>query len=235
MNQPWKFFTRIGALLSLALAVTSCSDSSSPAGRPPFFSFDPAKAPVVPRSVTTLAKECNIVEHYVPYGKYCRRAPKKITPRYITIHSTQNRSADAWQHARALDNGRIRGGKIGYLSWHFTVDQYVSVQHLPIREMGHHADYGGPGNKYSIGIEMCEHRGNSLPKTLDRTAKLTAILMKKENIPLRNVVPHYYWTKKKCPVPLLDNGYPGYKWKWFLSRVDYYYRCMNGNQSFLDT
>lgn len=155
-----------------------------------------------------------------------------MNPRYITIHSTQNRNADAWQHGVALKNGRIRQ-RGTYLSWHFSVDQYVSLQHIPLTEQAVHAG-NAAGNAYSLGIEMCEHRGNNMVKTFDRTAKLTAILMKQNNIPLRNVVPHYYWTRKNCPVPLLDNKRPGYKWSWFMSRVDYYYRCINSGISFLD-
>jgi N-acetylmuramoyl-L-alanine amidase len=45
------------------------------------------------------------------------------------------------------------------------------------------------------------------------------------------VVPHYHWPRagrkplhKNCPHFLLDNGKPGKKWSWFLSRVNYYYQ-----------
>ncbi len=144
-----------------------------------------------------------------------------MTPLFITIHFSAYKRAVAMQHARALNNGALR------CNWHFTVDPYVAIQHLPLDETGKHADRGGPGDKYSIGIEMCEKRGQSLAKTFDRAAKLAAWLMHEEGIPLRNVVPHYYWTGKQCPRHLLDNGRPGFKWSWFISRVDYYYRCIN--------
>ena len=36
---------------------------------------------------------------------------------------------------------------------------------------------------------MCENRGNSREATLDRTAKLTALLMAEYGIPLSRVVP----------------------------------------------
>ena len=39
------------------------------------------------------------------------------------------------------------------------------------------SDFNGPGNNYSIGVEMCEHRGNSRQRTLERTAKLCASLI----------------------------------------------------------
>lgn len=148
-----------------------------------------------------------------------------MTPSFITVHSTQNVGADALQHARALNNGALRH------DWHFTIDPRIAIQHIPLNESGRHADSGGPGDRFSIGIEMCEKRGDNLVSTFDRTAKTVAVLMKEYDIPLRNVVPHYYWTRKNCPIVLMDGGRPGFKWSWFISRVDYYYRCINGGRS----
>ena len=160
-----------------------------------------------------------------------------MKPRYITIHSTQNYSADAWRHSLALKRGALRspkrrgGNRIGYLIWHFTVDDKVAIQHMPTSEQGEHADFDGPGNRYSVGIEMCEHRGCNRSATIERTAKLTAKLMHDHGIPLSRVVPHYHWPRrgkspahKNCPHFLMDNGRPGKKWRWFQSRVNYYYK-----------
>lgn len=162
-----------------------------------------------------------------------------MTPRYITIHSTQNYSADARKHSLALKRGALRapkrkgGNRIGYLIWHFTVDDKVALQHMPTNEQGEHADFDGPGNRYSIGIEMCEHRGCKLSITVDRTARLAAYLMCKHGISLRHVVPHYHWPRrganppnKNCPHFLLENGRPGRKWRAFLAKVDSYYQQM---------
>ena len=69
-----------------------------------------------------------------------------MKPRYITIHSTQNWTADASRHSLALKRGALRapkrrgGNRIGYLIWHFTVDDTVAIQHLPTSEQGEHAD-----------------------------------------------------------------------------------------------
>jgi N-acetylmuramoyl-L-alanine amidase len=190
-------------------------------------------------SMSSLMRSVNLKSDLVPKGTVGRRVVRPMSPRYITIHSTQNWTADAWQHSLALKNGALRapkrkgGNRIGYLIWHFTVDDKVAVQHLPTNEQGEHADFNGPGNNYSIGIEMCEQRGSNLNATMDRTAKLAAYLMIKNNIPLRNVVPHYHWPRrgahppnKNCPHFLMDNGKPGRKWKAFLGKVDYYYRQM---------
>ncbi|MEM9479090.1 MAG: N-acetylmuramoyl-L-alanine amidase [Verrucomicrobiota bacterium] len=182
-------------------------------------------------------REINLVKRYIQKGRHGRKYHRSMKPRYITVHSTQNYSGDAWDHARALENGKLRaykrrgGNRIGYLTWHFTVQEDVAIQHLPTNEQGEHADFDGPGNNYSIGIEMCEHHGNSRTQTTDRTAKLCASLMHQYNIPLKNVVPHYHWPRKgqspehkNCPHFLLDNGKPGRKWKGFLAQVNSHYK-----------
>ncbi|MES2981721.1 MAG: N-acetylmuramoyl-L-alanine amidase [Verrucomicrobiota bacterium] len=184
-----------------------------------------------------MMREVRLKVDMVPRGTHGRRVVRPMRPRYITIHSTQNYSAGAEKHSLALKRGALRapkrrgGNRIGYLIWHFTVDQGLAIQHMPTSEQGEHADFDGPGNRYSIGIEMCEERGSNKQATVERTAKLTAILMKKNGIPLKNVVPHYHWPRrgtsqlhKNCPHFLMDDGRPGKKWRWFQGRVNYYYQ-----------
>lgn len=214
------FLLELGALFGLA----SCSQSA-PTRNAPMISFRPSNVPLVTRSPSQLLRECNVRQHHMPSGCALRCKSRPMKARFITVHNTENPGADAMQHARALNNGALRN------NWHFTVDQSVTVQHIPLNETGRHADAGGPGDMYSIGIEMCEKRGESIPRTFDRAAKLIAWHMYKYDIPLRNIVPHYYWTRKRCPHLLLDNGVPGGKWAWFISRVDYYGRCINGGKS----
>ena len=162
--------------------------------------------------MSRMLRDVKLKTDVVRRGTHGRKVVRPMTPRYITIHSTQNYSADACKHALALKNGALRspktrnGNRIGYL-------------------------FNGPGNRLSIGIEMCEHRGSSRSATLERTAKLTAVLMKKNGIPLKNVVPHYHWPRagkhppnKNCPHYLMNNGRPGAKWRGFLGRVNYYYQ-----------
>lgn len=223
INASILFRISISGLCAM-LALSSCSDSGGPKPAP-MISFHSANIPVVQRSVSQLKRECNVNAMPIPSSNPVRQRAGKMSPKFITIHSTQNMGADAFQHSRALNAGRLRH------TWHFTIDPSVSIQHIPLNETGRHADSGRLGDRFSIGIEMCEKRGDSIVRTYDRTAKLCAYLMKEHNIPLRNVVPHYYWTRKDCPKPLLDHGRPGYKWGWFISRVDYYYRCVNGGQS----
>ncbi len=192
------------------------------------------------RKVTPLQLlgEVNLKQSFIRPGSVGRRLYRPMKPRYVTIHATENfdAQATAWQHARALHNGalkahkRVGGNRIGYLTWHFTMQQDLGVQHLPTSEQGEHADFDGPGNNYSIGIEMCENRGNSIPQTIDHAAKLAAYLMWEHDIPLGNVVPHYHWRRvgvspehKDCPHFLLDGKRPGPTWDWFLARVKAHY------------
>ena len=178
-----------------------------------------------------------ITKAFIPSGQHGRHRRLSMVPRYVTIHSTQNYSlgADALTHAELLKRGGLKSehNSLGYLTWHFTVDQHSIYQSLPTNEQGQHADYDGPGNKSSIGIEMCENEGNSREKTVDRTARLTAMLMKRHGIPLSNVVPHQHWRRirtsdgldlghKNCPHFLMDNGKPGAKWQGFLNKVKSY-------------
>lgn len=178
-----------------------------------------------------------ITKAFIPDGRYGRHRTRFMSPRYITIHSTQNTGtgAGARTHARLLQRGGLKGEKnsLGYLTWHFTVDDHSIYQTLPTNEQGQHADYEGTGNRKSIGIEMCENRDNSRSGTLARTARLTAELMRRHRIPLRNVVPHQHWEQirysdgknlghKNCPHFLMTNGKPGAKWQAFLNQIKRY-------------
>ena len=225
--------------LLVALACSQCMLTGPYGGGQVHFDTTPlVSRPPGSVPMSKMYREVNLKADMVKRGTHGRKVYRPMSARYITIHATENPSANAAQHALALKNGALRspkhpngGNRIGYLIWHFTVDDHQAIQHMPISEQGEHADFDGPGNRLSIGIEMCENRGSNLRTTIERTAKLTAILMKKNHIPLCNVVPHYHWPRhgkhppnKNCPHFLLDNGRPGAKWRWFLSRVNDYYQ-----------
>jgi N-acetylmuramoyl-L-alanine amidase len=193
---------------------------------------------VAPRRVGPAAAELKITQDIIPPGQCGRSLHRPMRPTFITIHSTDNRSrsANALNHALAMNKGlRGRHNRTGYLTWHFTVDDHSIYQTLPTNETGEHADYEGPGNRSSIGIEMCVNRGNDIGSTVDRTAQLTARLMRQYDIPLDHVVPHMHWHMirykdgrdlgfKKCPRILLDGGRLGPKWSAFIAKVSSYSR-----------
>ncbi len=223
------------APIALSVLLTCCGGGPPPSA-PRSLSPSPGYHPVTTGSprYSPQRDRLGIVKAYIPHGRYGRRRVRRMDPRYITIHSTQNfsRSGNAYAHAQMLRQGRLKGPRnsLGYVCWHYTVDDHSIYQTLPDNEQGQHADYEGPGNRYSIGIEMCENRGNSRSRTLDRTAPLVAQLMHTHKIPLSRVVPHNHWRMirytdgrdlghKNCPYFLLTNGRPGYKWRAFLGTV----------------
>jgi N-acetylmuramoyl-L-alanine amidase len=224
--EPLRSACLLGALV---LAVGGCSSTGGP-GR--------GSGGLGGRgSLARNAANLGIRVDLIPEGRYGRHLKRPMRPRFITVHATETygSSANAATMARALRNGNLTAthNLLGYLTWHFSVDQGSVYQSLPLNERGEHADYEGQGNKESIGIEMCENRGNSITATVDRTAKLCAVLMAEYGIPLQNVVPHYHWEQirprtgknlghKSCPHFLMDNGKPGAKWQGFLRKVDGY-------------
>ncbi len=196
--------------------------------------------PQSPVPLEKLREEVRVQEDMIQKGRFGRRLDRPMTPQYITIHSTQNYTGDAFAHAKALKRGALKGGVCGYMCWHYTVQDNTAIQHIPTNERGEHADFDGPGNRYSIGIEMCEHKGNNQARTIDRTAKLAATLMMEHNIPLENVVPHYHWPRrgyttpnKNCPHFLMDDGEPKATWKWFQGRVEGHYNRLVAYQKLL--
>jgi N-acetylmuramoyl-L-alanine amidase len=237
-------------LLACVVVILSCRSGGGGGG---FSMSGPASAPwqsryndrlLGPVTPDQLLREVNIRPDLIPAGRVGRTWYRPMKPRYITIHSTQNYTGNAYNHALALKRGALRatrrpgGNRIGYLTWHFTVQDNVAIQHLPCREQGEHADFDGPGNNYSIGIEMCEHKGNDLALTIDKTARLAAYISYVYQIPLSNVVPHYHWPRrgqnppnKNCPHFLLENGRPGSRWRWFLGRVQLHYKRIQPGQA----
>lgn len=176
----------------------------------------------------------NLQQWIVPPGKVGRRKEFPLRAQYVTIHSTGNRGATAAQHASGMARGAFRGrskwNRTGYMTWHFTVDDKVAIQSLPLNIQGEHADHDGPGNNTSIAIEICEFRdARRQAAALDRAARLTAWLLRDRGIPLDHVVPHYHWPQrhfrnyqKDCPRILLERGRPGPRWEAYVRKIGSY-------------
>jgi len=215
----------IPLVLSIALLLGSCS---TPKREATVSGSETLSQNAAPASV-------NLRQMIVPHGKYGRHIEFPLHATYITIHSTDNPNATALQHARGMAVGAFRGktkwNRTGYMTWHFTVDDVQAIQSLPLNIQGEHADHDGPGNNTSIGIEICELRNPARQAAaLERAARLTAWLMRDQNIPLDHVVPHYHWpqwhfhgNQKNCPRILLEHGKPGPRWEAFLQKINGYY------------
>ncbi|MEH7105097.1 N-acetylmuramoyl-L-alanine amidase [Bacillus velezensis] len=141
-----------------------------------------------------------ITKDFIPVG-HNNRPGNAMNPAYITVHNTANteKGANAAMHARYVKNPGTA------TSWHFTVDEKEVYQHLPLNENGWHAgDGNGPGNRSSIGIEICENSDGNFEKAVTNAQWLIKKLMKEQGISLSNVVPHKHWSGKQCPHKLLD-------------------------------
>lgn len=163
----------------------------------------------------------NLEAHPIPAGRH-NRPGTRIRPTSITVHNTGNvrPGADALMHAKFLirQGYYIHQGKRVVVSWHFTADDRRVVSHLPIDEMGFHAH--SRANQTSIGVEICMHRGIDQDAAFLRAARLIAALCHDLRFGRDQVVTHYHWTRKRCPVLLLDNGaVPGVGWQKFLDLV----------------
>lgn len=162
----------------------------------------------------------NIIKDNIPAGRGNRPA-FLMSPKWITVHDTGNvkAGADALSHARYVKSDAAANLPV---SWHFTVDEKNIVQHLPLNEAGYHAGDGrnGPGNRQSIGIEICMDAGGDRLKAEANAAELTARLIKTERILLKFpecVKQHFHWSGKNCPQVL--RGRPG-GWEGFLREVE---------------
>jgi N-acetylmuramoyl-L-alanine amidase len=178
----------------------------------------------------------------LPPNVHGRLVNRTMRPAYITIHSTENRGATAYNHAQLLlrkgmrSRNNPRFGRSGWITWHYTVDDRGAWQHLLPTEQGDHADYGGPGDRSSIGIEICEFRNKAQQaKAIDNAARLAASLADRYGIPSSRIVPHHHWPRwdfrngKPCPRIFLerDRRAPGgwregSRWTDFVRLVDRY-------------
>ena len=153
-----------------------------------------------------------IIQDLIPKGRR-NRPGYKLAVKYITIHDTANPQAGANAKAHA---GYLRGATAAAIpaSWHFTVDDKVIYQHLPLTENGWHCGDGtnGPGNRQSIGIEICENSDGNRAQAEANAAWLTAKLLKDYGLKITDVKQHYDWNKKNCPRVLRGrkNGWSGF-------------------------
>jgi len=158
--------------------------------------------------------DLNIVQIFIPVGAG-NRPGRENQMLYVTIHETDNTSvgANARGHAQYLNTPGTA------VSWHYTVDDKETVQHLPEFEDAFHAgDGAGNGNRHSIGIEMCVNSDGNFTQTVKRATELAADICNRRNIPIAHVVQHHYWSGKNCP-SRIRAGNP-YNWHTFLDNIN---------------
>ena len=101
-------------LVGSLLAVTACKNTTATtSSKGAIWERELGAVANVPLSPTDAHEELNLKIDLIPEGKYGRRLFRELSPRYITIHSTQNPTGDAYAHAKALKRGSLRGGVCG--------------------------------------------------------------------------------------------------------------------------
>lgn len=166
-----------------------------------------------------------IIQSFIPVGKK-NRPGYKLTAKKVTVHDTANPSkgADAAAHA-----AYFKGAAAAAIpaSVHFVVDggtlngkkAPAIYQLLPLNENGWHCGDGtnGPGNRTSIGIEICENADGNRAQAEANAAWLVAKLLKDYGLKITDIKQHYDWSGKNCPNVL--RGRPG-GWAGFLAEVE---------------
>ncbi len=155
------------------------------------------------------------IELYIPQGRK-NRPGRIMTPRYITVHDTGNTKVGADASAHAAYLAVNKDAEKNLVSWHLTVDELDVYQSLPFNECGYHAaDGAGPGNRQSLGVEMCMHLDGDRKKIEAKGSAAIAQLIR--DVPTllpfpECVVQHNHWSGKNCPQILRarKNGWEGF-------------------------
>ncbi|PWL52413.1 MAG: hypothetical protein DBY38_10795 [Clostridium cadaveris] len=134
-----------------------------------------------------------------------------ISPKYIVIHDTDNRSFGAGAIA---NRNYFANHPNAQASAHFTVDDRNIVQVLEETWRGWHIGDRYPGvkpnrpeanNSNTIGIEITVNPDSNFDTAMKNAIELTKYLMFKHNIPASNVITHNDATGKICPRMMLED------------------------------
>lgn len=145
-----------------------------------------------------------------------RRPGSKLTPLYLTIHSTANLKSTAKNERGWLTNPSNNRNA----SYHLVVDEKEAIECIPLDEVAWHAG-STKGNTTSIGLEICES-GNRA-KVFENASSLAAKLLRDKGWNTSHLRQHKDWSGKICPRILISNGHRADQkqtWDWFKSQVD---------------
>lgn len=151
--------------------------------------------------------------------------PLRQPPKWIQ-HETGNPrvGANALMHSRYLDQGAPdQFGRPQQLSYHFTVDDGVIYQKVPINEVSWQAaDGGGPGNYQCISSELCINQGIVVLKSRHNAEALAGAILKAKGRTAADVGRHWDYNfalapayRHHCPDQMMNEGY----WPTFVANV----------------
>ena len=176
------------------------------------------------------SSEMEIKKSFLPDDSNLKPNTKRKATKYITIHNTGMAHPSAT--AKGLDEYIHTTTRVA--SWHFSIDDKETYQHLDLDEVGWHAGDGshtweekyfnktynkeciGGGNQNSVGIESCVYQGVDFNMVMRRLAKLTASLLIKYQLTIKDVKQHYDFSGKNCPQVIREAN----RWEEFLFLVE---------------
>ena len=128
---------------------------------------------------------------------------RKFGPnRYIVVHYTANDGDSDDSNAKYFRDNVVKA------SANYFVDDDSITCTVPPEYIAYHCGaytYYHPScrNYNSIGVELCDAHKDGIVMATEKTqanaAELIAMLMRKYNIPIQNVIRHYDVTHKNCP------------------------------------
>lgn len=163
------------------------------------------------------------MEMLIPLGAQNRTGKlMQPGPRFVTIHETSlgTKIQPAEKDVQHYIDRVMHPPEEKSIGYHYLVTDKLVIRFVKDHEFTCHA--GILGNKVSIGVERIVNVNTDALIAVANQAMVAATLMKKHSIPLKNVVPHKYWTNKECPARLLAGMFGG--WDGFVEQVDKFYR-----------
>lgn len=143
-----------------------------------------------------------IIDKFIPTSKYPLKAPHAMTPQYVTIHNTAN-------DASARNEIAYMSGNSNPTGYHVAIDDVEAVQAIPFSRNAYHAGDGqGPGNRKSIGIEICYSKsgGPRYYAAEANAAEYVAGVLKQKGWGIDRIKWHRDWSGKHCPHRMIDEG-----------------------------
>lgn len=157
------------------------------------------------------------VDHIPKTTPNKRRPGEKMSPKFLTIHSTGNPSSMGTGERNWLTSAE----NTRTASFHVVVDEKQAVECIPFDEVAWHAgDGNGDGNKKSISLEICESGDRT--RTLRNAIALAARILREQDLAPTSLRRHHDWATKMCPRILIvpaNRRQSSQTWEWFQSEV----------------
>lgn len=159
-----------------------------------------------------------VVNHIPKNTPKNRRPGTKMVAEFLTIHNTANTTSTAANERNWLVNTM----NPNTASWHIAIDEKQAVEAIPLDEVAWHAGDGGngPGNRTSIGIEVCESGNQEI--VWRNAVSLVAKMLHERGWSTSKVKAHRDWSGKNCPRLILP------RWSEFIADIEKELKRLSG-------